>query len=303
MFMMVIKHIQAIVSFFHKSTHGTYQLSYVGCDVLQRSLNPLTPTITIPPPIPCTPEETVPNQRVFGCVMEYLKTIVEPEWKLKDNPTLKGLTRLQVQESFVHQLHHYACLQYPFDAPVEAGQSILSWWIYLTWIPEVHHTEDISVKPNDMPEEHTMSIFTRMNSALRNRQQVQTLVDMMQIRQWHMYDPKDFFDAEQVIFGKGKSTASWTHSITESSLIIKNSDEHKEILDEDTHTWLNDKIENMLGDSTFDAKEDIDLDVPELTKILADDPPQGSVSKGKKREQMVACIDDTNDANGEWVWK
>ncbi|KAG1787459.1 hypothetical protein EV424DRAFT_1565862 [Suillus variegatus] len=137
----------------------TLHTGYVGCDVLQRSLNPLTPTITIPPPIPCTPEETVPNQRVFGCVMEYLKTIVEPEWKLKDNPTLKGLTRLQVQESFVHQLHHYACLQYPFDAPVEAGQSILSWWIYLTWIPEgavlACITQKIfSVKPNDMPEEH-----------------------------------------------------------------------------------------------------------------------------------------------------
>ncbi|KAG1785478.1 uncharacterized protein HD556DRAFT_1314251 [Suillus plorans] len=73
--------------------------------------------------------------------------------------------------------------------------------------------------------------------------------------------------------------------------------------EKDTHTWLNDKIENMPGDSTFDAEEDIDLEVPELTKILADDPPQGSVSKGKKREQMVACIDDTDDADGEWVWK
>ncbi|KAG1902034.1 uncharacterized protein F5891DRAFT_1027095 [Suillus fuscotomentosus] len=131
-----------------------------------------------------------------------------------------------------------------------------------------------SVKPNDMPEERTMSVFTRMNSVLRNCQQVQTLVDITQIRQWHMYDPEkfrlreqptlDFFDVEQVIFGKGKSTASRTHSITGSSLIIENGDEHEEILDEDTHTWLDDKIENMPGDSTFDAEEDIDLDVPEL---------------------------------------
>ncbi|KAG1781501.1 hypothetical protein EV702DRAFT_1071222 [Suillus placidus] len=112
-----------------------------------------------------------------------------------------------------------------------------------------------------------------------------------------------FFDVEQVIFGKGKSTASRTHSITGSSLIVENGDEHEEILDEDTHTWLDDKIDNMAGDSTFDAEEDIDLDVPELTKILADDPPQGSVLKGKKGENVVACIDDTNDADGEWVWK
>ena len=28
-----------------------------------------------------------------------------------------------------------------------------------------------------------------MNTPARNRQQVRTLVDMTQIRQWHMYDP------------------------------------------------------------------------------------------------------------------
>ncbi|KAG1894944.1 uncharacterized protein F5891DRAFT_1254366 [Suillus fuscotomentosus] len=78
-----------------------------------------------------------------------------------------------------------------------------------------------------------------------------------------------------------------------SSLIIENGDEHEEILDEDTHTWLNDKIEKMPGDSTFDAEEDIDLDVPELTKILADDPPQGSVSKGKKSKWWLALMTPT----------
>jgi hypothetical protein len=40
------------------------------------------------------------------------------------------------------------------------------------------------------PEERTMSVFTKMNTPARNRQQVRTLVDMTQIRQWHMYDPE-----------------------------------------------------------------------------------------------------------------
>ncbi|KIK92527.1 hypothetical protein PAXRUDRAFT_147126, partial [Paxillus rubicundulus Ve08.2h10] len=31
--------------------------------------------------------------------------------------------------------------------------------------------------------------LTRMNCATQNCQQVQALVDMTQIRQWHMYDP------------------------------------------------------------------------------------------------------------------
>ncbi|KAF8123043.1 hypothetical protein EV363DRAFT_1101473, partial [Boletus edulis] len=47
-----------------------------------------------------------------------------------------------------------------------------------------------SIKPNSMPEERTMSVFTRMNSTACNRQQVQALVDMTQIQQWHMYDPE-----------------------------------------------------------------------------------------------------------------
>jgi hypothetical protein len=37
-----------------------------------------------------------------------------------------------------------------------------------------------------MPEERTMTVITRMNSALRNRQNVRTLVDMTQIWQWYM---------------------------------------------------------------------------------------------------------------------
>ncbi|KIK77649.1 hypothetical protein PAXRUDRAFT_108355, partial [Paxillus rubicundulus Ve08.2h10] len=46
-----------------------------------------------------------------------------------------------------------------------------------------------SIKPNLMPEEQTMSVFTRMNSATRNCQQVHALINMTQIQQWHMYDP------------------------------------------------------------------------------------------------------------------
>jgi hypothetical protein len=38
-----------------------------------------------------------------------------------------------------------------------------------------------------MPEERTVSVFTRTNTALRNAQEVRTLVDMTQIRQFNMY--------------------------------------------------------------------------------------------------------------------
>lgn len=51
-----------------------------------------------------------------------------------------------------------------------------------------------SVKRNSMPEERTVSVFTRMNTAQQNAQEVRTLIDMTQIRQHVMYNYKVSFD-------------------------------------------------------------------------------------------------------------
>ncbi|KIJ12773.1 hypothetical protein PAXINDRAFT_14339 [Paxillus involutus ATCC 200175] len=70
-----------------------------------------------------------------------------------------------------------------------------------------------------MPEERTMSVFTKMNSASRNRQQVRALVDMTQIRQWHMYDPArqsthkhpmSFYDLESMLMPTKAGGVTWT---------------------------------------------------------------------------------------------
>ena len=44
-----------------------------------------------------------------------------------------------------------------------------------------------SLAVNSMAEERTISTFTWLNSNLRNGQHAKTLVDMVQIRQWYMY--------------------------------------------------------------------------------------------------------------------
>lgn len=41
-----------------------------------------------------------------------------------------------------------------------------------------------------MPDERTVSDFTRINTRLRSHQEVRTLVDMTQIRQWERYNPE-----------------------------------------------------------------------------------------------------------------
>jgi len=45
-----------------------------------------------------------------------------------------------------------------------------------------------SVVPNSMVDEQTGSMFTWLNTHLRNHQQVKTLVRMVQIQKWYKYD-------------------------------------------------------------------------------------------------------------------
>jgi hypothetical protein len=66
----------------------------------------------------------------------FLKGLLEGEWKSKENAILKKLTGREAQQSFLRQFERYARGQYPFDTPLEDGQSTLSWWTHLTKIPE-----------------------------------------------------------------------------------------------------------------------------------------------------------------------
>jgi hypothetical protein len=46
-----------------------------------------------------------------------------------------------------------------------------------------------AIVPNSMVDEQTGSTFTWLNSHLRNRQQVKTLIRTVQIQKWYKYDP------------------------------------------------------------------------------------------------------------------
>jgi hypothetical protein len=65
-----------------------------------------------------------------------LKGLLEAEWKTKENIVLKKLSGRDAQQSFLRQFERYARGQYPFDTPLEDGESTLSWWKHLTRIPE-----------------------------------------------------------------------------------------------------------------------------------------------------------------------
>lgn len=140
--------------------------------------NPLSLKIKVPR-IPSTVAPDILTSPTYIRVFKYLKIVVEAEFKSQHNPTLKGKTAADVREAFVRQFERYVKGQYPFDVMVDAGQGILSYWTHLTKIPEgcilACIAEKIySIKPSSIPEERTMSVFTRMNTPARNRQHVRT---------------------------------------------------------------------------------------------------------------------------------
>jgi hypothetical protein len=63
-------------------------------------------------------------------------SVKKTEWKTKENIILKKLSGRDAQQSFLRQFERYARGQYPFDTPLEDGESTLSWWKHLTRIPE-----------------------------------------------------------------------------------------------------------------------------------------------------------------------
>ncbi|EIN07903.1 hypothetical protein PUNSTDRAFT_135425 [Punctularia strigosozonata HHB-11173 SS5] len=78
----------------------------------------------------------------------------------------------------------------PFNKPLHAGQTSLSWWTEFehrndTRILAVLAVKLFSILANSMPDERTGSKITWLNSSIRGKQKVQTLIDMIQVNQWY----------------------------------------------------------------------------------------------------------------------
>ncbi|KAH7905604.1 ribonuclease H-like domain-containing protein [Hygrophoropsis aurantiaca] len=273
---------------------------YVHSNILHRHPNPLALTISIPARSSLTAtgdasstDLHVPNHVVYLRVLKYLKAVFAAEFKSQHNPILQDLSPHDARERFTRQFERYARGQYPFNTELLKDQTVLAWWTHLTKIPEGSVLACIakkiySVKPCSMPDERTVSVFTRMNSPLRNRQEVRTLVDMTQIRQWHMYDPTkyetlerptlDFCDIKSVIFGSTKASDSLSreHDLRGSSLVIGEGDECEEVDDDEKTSWMEETVFVPEEASQFDVEVDINLDAPTLLRILADEPLEGA---------------------------
>jgi hypothetical protein len=137
-----------------------------------------------------------------------------------------------------------------------------------------------------------MSVFTKMNSSARNRQQVRTLVDMTHIRQWHMYDPTrpmreyptvSFYDLESLLqpaSNEASQGSMLSHKTEGSYLVAEDADGVEELGEDDTETWLDEtqSIQDLERDTCFEMEHDIDLQAAVVTRVI-----EGMAPAPKKR--------------------
>ncbi|KAG2147419.1 uncharacterized protein EDB93DRAFT_413402 [Suillus bovinus] len=163
-----------------------------------------------------------------------------------------------------------------------------------------------------MPEERTMSVFTRMNSALRNRQNVSTLVNMTQIRQWYMYDSTskhperpsiNFYGLDAQLFGSGPKVGKQHHDTRNSLLSTESAGGDEEIEDDESSSWLDNAEESFTAcnDADFNVESEIDLSAERLLAVLAEVSPGGThKDKGKGKVTAEVEIEGNDNVDNDW---
>ncbi|EIN08230.1 hypothetical protein PUNSTDRAFT_134619 [Punctularia strigosozonata HHB-11173 SS5] len=165
-------------------------------DILIRPAT-MTSNIILPPSKP-DDDSNMPHPRAYHHVKSCLKELLKAEIDRAEkpgaahiHPLLKQpLDGMAVALEFKKQLIMFWHGEYPFNAPLRAGQTALEWWEELEPIKHSQVLAMLAVKifnmlPNSMPDERTGSKITWLNSPTRGNQQVQTLIDMIQVGQWY----------------------------------------------------------------------------------------------------------------------
>ncbi|KAG1787911.1 uncharacterized protein HD556DRAFT_1245930 [Suillus plorans] len=190
---------------------------------------------------------------------------------------------------------------YPFDRELRTDETAYEWWSYL----DKDRSNDaqplarlavriFALVPNSMADERTGSTFTWLNSPLRSRQQVKTLVRTVQIRSWYKHDPNapppnkkptvKWRDMSSTIFGSKRKRTKEDSDDSEMSDVDNDFADELEGPDEDDDdsnsnvTSANpediakdgsSKMDSCNGKS-FDAAGIINLDSGRLADVLAD---------------------------------
>lgn len=126
---------------------------------------------------------------------KFLLSMLRIEYEKRKVP-IANLSISEANTRLKELIKKYLKKVYPFDRELRTDESAYEWWSYLDKdrSGDAQPLARLAVRifalvPNSMADERTGSTFTWLNSPLRSRQQVKTLVRTVQIRSWYKHDP------------------------------------------------------------------------------------------------------------------
>ncbi|KAF8872812.1 ribonuclease H-like domain-containing protein [Infundibulicybe gibba] len=155
--------------------------------------NPLTFNITIPAQAPPKVPPGIGNPKTFIEVGAYAWTLLLAEIDHGSDDYLTSLRTKPAQfvmQEYQSQFTAYSQRAYPFTTPMGEDEDPRDWWGQFKETPNGGILAALAIKifsavPHSMADERTMSVNTMLNTALRNRQKVDSLVAMLQVRGYY----------------------------------------------------------------------------------------------------------------------
>ncbi|GJE84361.1 hypothetical protein PsYK624_004370 [Phanerochaete sordida] len=173
---------------------------YRGIDLGVKDLNPLTiAKVRIGGSASASGSQTSKVPELVKRAGNFLMDMAWTEYNVRER-VIAGLSQEAVVERLRDQVLRFVKGAYPFDREVFPSDGPQQWWDRLNvdqtpsnpaqplaWLCSAM----FALCPNSIADERTGSTFTWMNSYLRNRLEVPTLVRMTQLRSWVRHKPSE----------------------------------------------------------------------------------------------------------------
>ncbi|KAF8581806.1 hypothetical protein K439DRAFT_1513241 [Ramaria rubella] len=251
-----------------------------------------------------------PFLNTYKQVKEYLKKVMQEELRAGYRPFLKQLGVKKAVEKFCAQLMAYSRREWPFNAELQSS-NIVGWWRTLSENPEADVLSFLAIKlysicPNSMADERTASTFTWLNSAVRNRQLVKNIVNMVHIWQCYMREHKEGklkeFKGSVIQWEEVKERHAQRLEVLEkeADMIGEDSDNVTERANQMISSKGKGKVPCLLA---IEVSEELNLEAKILLELLAEGSARGSnldVFRGEMESQIEVLPDDDGEPNYDW---
>ncbi|QRV72090.1 hypothetical protein RhiJN_00104 [Ceratobasidium sp. AG-Ba] len=261
-----------------------------------------------------------PTLGMMRRIGRFLFDMLQKEWDNYPNGVVRGMcsNAMEAKETLRQQLLLYTSSTYPFSAKVKANAPALDWWKPLQHNPASQLLAHFAIKlfsitANSMADERTVSTFGWLNSALRSRQDVATIVRQTQIRQFYAWDEdKHQVKRSQIRYRDFKNTRS--SEVPESTpSVADNAMSDVSLSDRHFSTDYAKNVDEWLDEHESNAPEAnprlielgclVDLNAPEIDDCLADEAPASLKDKRRALDEPKDTVGQSQDKElGEDNW-